>query len=102
LYHAEKKQDKFMKPDKLNILSPHTKIFYKLQARSHVTLTVLDALGRLIAILVDEVEERGDKLVNFNANGLGSGEYWYRLSVRAGGQNGKSKSYTKRKKLFLL
>ncbi len=91
-----------MKPGILNTLSPHTTIFYKLQARSHVTLTVFDTLGRLIATLVNEVEERGDKSVNFNANGLASGEYWYRLFVQAVGQNGKSKSYTKRKKVFLL
>jgi len=91
-----------MKPGIQNTLSPHTTIFYKLQARSHVTLTVFDALGRLIATLVNEVEEQGDKSVNFNANGLASGEYWYQLFVRIAGQNGKSKSCTKREKLLSL
>lgn len=83
-------------------MNPHTKIFYKLRVRSHVTLTVFDTLDRLIATLVNEIEERGEKSVNFNANGLASGEYWYRLSVKIAGQNGKSKSYTQRKRLLLL
>jgi len=84
---------------------PHNQfkaIIYKLRVRSHVTLTVFNALDQHIATLVDEVEECGEKSVNFNINGLASGEYWYRLFVRAAGQNGKSKSYTQRKKLLLL
>jgi len=91
-----------MPPDRIHSFNPNAMIFYKLQARSHVNLTVFDAPGRIIATLVDEVEERGEKSVSFNGNGLASGEYWYRLLVRAAGQNGKSRSYTKRMKLLLL
>jgi hypothetical protein len=91
-----------MNPEILNMMSPHIKIHYKLQARSHVTLTVYDPLDRQIATLVNEVEERGDKSVNFNSNGLANGRYWYRLFVQAAGQNGKSKSYTQRKKMVLV
>lgn len=77
-------------------------IVYELQARSHVKLTVFDALGRLIATLGDGIEERGEKSVNFNPNGLASGEYSYRLSVKSTGHNGQTKSYTRTMNLFLL
>lgn len=89
-----------MKLDIINSFSPHTKIHYKLHARSHVTLAVFDALGRIIATLVDEVEERGEKSVNFNTNGLAYGEYWYQLVIKTA-RNRQSKSYTQTKKLLL-
>ncbi|MGA2624738.1 MAG: hypothetical protein ABSF91_12840 [Bacteroidota bacterium] len=85
-----------------NPANPCATIVYELRARSHVTLIVIDPLGRRVATLVDEVEEAGDKSVSFNANGLASGQYYYQLSVMAKGSNGKSGSYVKTKKLLLL
>jgi hypothetical protein len=91
-----------MPPDRMNSFNPNAKISYKLPARSQVTLTVLDAFGRLIATLVDGIEERGEKSVNFSVTGLAGGEYSYQLSVREIGSNGKSKSYIQKRKLLLL
>ncbi len=89
----------------LHIQNPsnfYTAIVYQLRTRSHVTLAVFNALGTLVATLVDEVEGPGERSVNFNGNGLASGEYWYRLVVRPGGNIGQSQSFTQTKKLFLL
>jgi hypothetical protein len=58
-----------------------------------VTLAVFDVLGREVATLVDEFEGAGFKSVQFNAGGLSSGVYYYRL--QAG-------SYAETKKLLLL
>jgi hypothetical protein len=44
-----------------------------------VTLSVFDMLGRRIATLVNEVKEAGQHSINWNAAGVASGLYFYRL-----------------------
>jgi hypothetical protein len=46
-----------------------------------VTLKVYDILGREVAVLVDEKKEPGTYRVTFNASGLASGVYVYRLTA---------------------
>lgn len=44
-----------------------------------VTLKVFDMLGREVATLVDENREAGEHTIEWNAEGLASGVYYYRL-----------------------
>jgi len=47
----------------------------------HVSLIVYDILGREVATLLDEHKSPGTYEVNFNAESLQSGVYFYRLQV---------------------
>jgi len=76
-----------------NPFNPSTTISYQLPMQSQVTLKIFDVLGREVATLVNGVEEPGYKSVNFDASGLPSGIYYYRL--QAG-------NYVETKKLLLL
>jgi hypothetical protein len=66
-----------------------------------VSLKVFDILGREVATLVSEVQDSGFKTVEFDAAGLSSGVYFYRLLARplSGGQ---TDGFTQTKKLILL
>jgi hypothetical protein len=46
-----------------------------------VNLAVFDMLGREVAVLVNERQTSGEYTVRFNAAGLSSGVYIYRLAV---------------------
>ena len=48
---------------------------------SRTRIVVYDVLGREVATLVDEVKAPGSYEVTFNAGGLASGVYVYRLSA---------------------
>jgi hypothetical protein len=64
-----------------NPFNPSTTIRYALPARSHVTLSVLNALGQSVATLVNENQEAGYHTAEFNGSGLASGVYFYRLQA---------------------
>ncbi len=62
-----------------NPFNPSTVISYKLSALSHVTLKVYDVLGREVKTLVNERQNEGTHLAVFDAKGLPSGVYFYRI-----------------------
>lgn len=65
-----------------NPFNPSTRIEYNLPLvgkRHAVSLRVFDVLGREVATLVNEEQEGGDYRVEFDAEGLPSGLYFYRL-----------------------
>jgi hypothetical protein len=64
-----------------NPFNPTTTIRYTLPVRSQVTLRIYNALGQEIATLVDQVQDAGAKAVRFDASGLASGLYLYRLQA---------------------
>ena len=64
-----------------NPFNPATTIRYALPQRSHVTLTVFNALGQQVATLVNESQDPGFHDVPFNGGGLASGVYIYRLQA---------------------
>jgi hypothetical protein len=66
-----------------NPFNPSTTIRYGLPQRSHVELTVFNTLGQQVAALVQGEEDAGYHEVRFDAGGLSSGVYFYRLQVRA-------------------
>lgn len=76
-----------------NPFNPFTTIKYALPQASQVNLSVFNTLGQRVALLVDEKQEPGYHEVNFNAAGLTSGVYFYK--IQAG-------EYTETKKLILV
>lgn len=64
-----------------NPFNPVTTIGYSLGRTGRATLTVHDLLGRTVAVLADGVREAGEHRVVFDASGLASGVYLYRLSA---------------------
>jgi len=64
-----------------NPFNPATTISYVLPEKSNTKLTLLNALGEEIAILVNEEQDKGYHRVEFNAANLSSGVYFYELSV---------------------
>ena len=63
--------------------NPATVISYQLPVSSDVTLKVYGILGRQISTIVNERKDAGVYSVRFDAAGLSSGVYVYRL--QAGG-----------------
>jgi len=83
-----------------NPFNPSTTIRYSLPAPSRVVLRVYDLLGRVVATLTDGVEPAGDRSVSWDARGLASGVYVYRLE--ATGLKSPGKSFTREIKMVLV
>ena len=64
-----------------NPFNPTTTIKFQLPVNSKVSLKVYDILGSEVATLVDEVKEAGYYELSFNANGLASGTYFFRINA---------------------
>lgn len=62
-----------------NPFNPTTRINYSVPVSGLVNLQIFDITGRLIQTLVNEVKNPGSYIVEFNANTLSSGTYFYRL-----------------------
>jgi hypothetical protein len=63
-----------------NPFNPTTSIEFRVPAAGHATLEVFDMLGRRVATLVNGLVPAGTHQVRFEAGGLASGLYVYRLS----------------------
>ena len=64
-----------------NPFNPTTTIKYQIPSTSFVTLKVLDLLGREVATLVNEEVKPGSYVRAFDASGLASAVYLYRLQA---------------------
>jgi hypothetical protein len=64
-----------------NPFNPATTIKYQIPELSFVTLKVYDVLGNEIATLVNEEKPVGSYDIEFDANALPSGIYFYRLQA---------------------
>jgi hypothetical protein len=64
-----------------NPFNPIATIRYSIPQNSPVRLDVFDAVGRLVATLVDEKKMAGEYHVQFDGNGLASGTYLCRLNA---------------------
>lgn len=76
-----------------NPFNPSTIISWVSPESSHQVLKIFDVLGNEIATLVDEFKEAGNHTIDFNAAGLASGVYIYRLMAG---------SFVETKKMVLL
>lgn len=65
-----------------NPFNPNTRIGYDLPEKTYVRLEVYDMLGRLVEVLVDSEVESGRHEVVFEAGGLPSGIYFYRMKTK--------------------
>jgi len=64
-----------------NPFNPSTKIKFSIPANSLVKVRIFDILGKEVTTLINEKLSAGIYEVNFNANGLSSGVYFYRLEA---------------------
>jgi len=76
-----------------NPFNPSTSISYSIASSSLITLKVYDVLGNEVATLVNEVKPVGAYEVNFNAEGLTSGIYFYEL---------RANNFLETKKMILI
>lgn len=76
-----------------NPFNPSTQIRYDIPNSALVTLSVFDLSGKLVKTIVNEVKTAGSYSVEFDATGLSSGIYLYRL---------KAGSYTNVQKMTLV
>jgi hypothetical protein len=63
-----------------NPFNPTTTISFSLPHAANATLKVFNTLGEEVATLVNELTTAGSHTVQFNATGLASGVYFYRLT----------------------
>jgi hypothetical protein len=82
-----------------NPFNPTTTISYRLKEKGLVKLMVYDIKGSLIKTLVSQTKDPGSYETQFNAKGLASGIYFYKLEVFG---KGSSPVYSEIKKLVLL
>jgi Secretion system C-terminal sorting domain len=82
-----------------NPFNPTTTISYRLKEKGFVKLNVYYITGKLIKTLVNQIKDPGSYETEFNAKGLASGIYFYRLEVFG---NDSSPLYSDIKKLVLL
>lgn len=76
-----------------NPFNPNTNIGFRISDFGIVSLKVYDALGNEVKTLVNENKSAGEYQVEFSANGLTSGIYYYRL---------ETKNFSETKKMILL
>jgi photosystem II stability/assembly factor-like uncharacterized protein len=76
-----------------NPFNPTTTIGFGLQNKSNVRITILNAIGEEVAVVLNEEKEPGFHQVEFSAANLPSGVYFYRLNAG---------SFVETKKILLL
>ncbi|GAB4293994.1 MAG: hypothetical protein Kow0098_15270 [Ignavibacteriaceae bacterium] len=76
-----------------NPFNPSTKIGYKISESAQILLKIYDMLGREVATLVNEEKPAGEYQIEFDASGLSSGVYYFRL---------QTENYFETKKMILL
>lgn len=76
-----------------NPFNPETRISYNLANADNVKLVILNVLGQQVSILVNEKQDAGAHQIIFNASGLASGIYYYKI---------ESGSFSSVKKMIVL
>ena len=66
-----------------NPFNPSTSIQYQLPESQRVKVSVYDMLGREVSVLVNEIKPAGTHSVSWDASGMSSGIYMYRLETES-------------------
>lgn len=80
LININQNQNIFLSDNYPNPFNPLTKINYNISSNSYVKLKVFDALGKEIAVLVDELQQKGNYTIDFDGSFLPSGMYFYEFN----------------------
>ncbi|MFI5251894.1 MAG: T9SS type A sorting domain-containing protein [Bacteroidota bacterium] len=83
-----------------NPFNPTTLINYQLPNESYVRLAVYNILGEEVRTLVSRTEQPGEKSVQFDANSLPSGLYFYRLDATS--VSDPVKHFSQTRKMLLI
>jgi hypothetical protein len=78
-----------------NPFNPSTTISYDVAKAAHVTIRIYDVLGRMVAQLVDGLQNPSRYTVQWNPAGLSSGTYIYKLDARNADGSGNFSSVKK-------
>ncbi len=89
-----------------NPFNPTTGIRFQVSGVSEVKITVYDLLGREVAVLVNEKKAPGSYEVRFDAAGLSSGAYIYRLTAGSpstgSGPRAESSGFVQTRKMLVI
>lgn len=72
-----------------NPFNPYTIIHYSLAVASHISLKIYDAIGKEIAILINEFRQSGNYEVRFDGSKMPSGVYFMQLTTVSGTETKK-------------
>lgn len=93
--------DRFeLKQNYPNPFNPSTKISFSLPIGGNVNISVYDAAGRIVSEIVNSEYSPGNHSVDFDAGGLSSGVYIYKISVRQAGTS--TSDFTDARKMVLI
>ncbi len=84
-----------------NPFNPSTTIQYDVSSRTHVVLLVYNILGQKVAELVNGEKDAGHYEVRFEASGLSSGVYLYRLQAGSASTS-SAQSFVQTRKMVVL
>jgi len=103
-YHYLQNEINIGKPEEFSLkqnypnpFNPMTKIDFSLPEDGNVSLSVYDNSGKLVSKLMNGSVNSGYHSVNFNASGISSGIYFYKLEFE-----NKDKSFSKVMKMAVL
>jgi hypothetical protein len=74
--------DYFLSYNRPNPFSTSTQIEYTLPESGKVRLSVVDLLGQEIAVLINQTQSAGSYTVQYNAAGVSTGVYIYKITVQ--------------------
>lgn len=80
-----------------NPFNPTTTINFHLPEKAEVSINIYNTIGELVSKVVNNTFDAGYQSINFNASGLPSGVYIYRIKAKA-----HSRTFISSKKMLLL
>jgi len=84
-----------------NPFNPSTKIKFDIKNSAYITLKIYNVAGQLVTTLINnELVSSGTKEIDYNANSVASGVYFYTLNIYD--QGSKNQVFSETRKMILL